>query len=51
MRSQGFYWAAQGLRGLKVVLARPTVPPIASSLQHIYGKRMTLRHMQPVLII
>ena len=35
MRSQVLYWAAQGLRGIKIVLARPIVPPIASSLQRI----------------
>jgi len=31
--SQVLYWAAQGLRGINVVLARPIVSPIASSLQ------------------
>jgi len=35
MRSPVLYRAAQGLRGIEVVLARPIVPPIVSSLQHI----------------
>ena len=35
MRSQVLYRAAQGLRGIKVVLARLIVPPVASSLQRI----------------
>ncbi len=30
MRSQVLYWAAQGLRGITIVLARVVVPPIAS---------------------
>ncbi len=33
MRSQVLYRAAQGLQGVKLVLACPIVPPIASSLQ------------------
>ncbi len=37
MRSQVLYRAAQKSRGIKVVLARPIVPPIASSLQRISG--------------
>ena len=36
MRSPVSYQAAQGSRGVKVVVARPIVPPIASRLQCIY---------------
>ncbi len=35
MRSQVLYRAAQGLKGNKVVLARPVVPLISSSLQRV----------------
>ena len=35
MRSPVLYSAAQGLRGIQIVLARPVVPPIPSSLQRI----------------
>ena len=36
MRSQVLYRAVQGSRGVKFVLARPIVPPIASSLRRIF---------------
>ncbi len=36
MRSQVLHQAAQILSGIKVVLARPIVPPITTSLQRIY---------------
>ena len=35
MRSQVLYRAAQGLKDVEVVLARPVVPPVSSSLQCI----------------
>jgi len=35
MRSQVSYPAAQGLKDVEVVLARPVVPPVSSSLQCI----------------
>ncbi len=35
MRSQVLYRAAQGLKDVEVVLARPVVPPVTSSLQCI----------------
>ncbi len=35
MTSQVLYRAAQGLKDVEVVLARPVVPPVASSLQCI----------------
>ena len=35
MRSQILYPAAQGLKDVEVVLARPVAPPVSSSLQCI----------------
>ena len=35
MRSQVLYRAAQGLKDVEVVRARPVVPPVSSSLQCI----------------
>ena len=35
MRSQVLYRAAQGLKDVEVVLARPVVPPVSYSLQRI----------------
>ncbi len=35
MRSQVLHRAAQGLKDVEVVLARPVVPPVSSSLQCI----------------
>jgi len=35
MRSQVLYRAAQGLKDVEVVLARPVVPPVSYSLQCI----------------